>query len=350
MVRATRTKAATPAIKKTARTKKDAAPKTTAASSSRTKTSVEMEVQKNPRPWTLNSRPVIERIGVKIIEIFKKNKAVNQEFSKLVTQVRNKYPTGNHVNKFIAGLSMEYLFCHVLRTQVNMPIYLSSDRETRYDVKYVKQDQSSDIFNKNLNILAGKESFSYSLKYKSPTPCLRELTIPDIRLVNTQSEVSIKDFQEKIPDLFLIVPNHSDDNRKKGRLVFIPMQHMQGLGFNARGDSYGMKIVRERGSQRIEESPVYKVTGGIELSHFFINHWLQDEANKAYWAEIDVPVDRNVRPVDPIATLLDPVIVELDDEMFKYRIESGEAVHYKCDAGMGLSAGPEDDDDYMEDD
>lgn len=349
MVSRTRTKAAAPVVKKTTRTKKTIEVKEPSApSSSRTKTSVDLDLQRNPRPWTLNSRPVIERIGVKIIEIFKQNKKVNQEFSKLVTQVRNKYPTGNHVNKFIAGLSMEYLFCHVLRTQVNMPIYLSSDRETRYDVKYVKQDRSSDVFNKNLNIVAGKEAFSYSLKYKSPTPCLRELTIPDIRLVNTQSDVSIKDFQEKIPDLFLIVPNHSDDNRKKGRLVFIPMQHMQGQGYNAKGDSYGMKIVRERGSQRIEEDPVYKVTGGIELSHFFINHWLQDEANKAYWAEIDVPVDKTIRPVDPIATLLDPVIVSLDDEMFKYRIESGEAVHYKCDANLGLSAGPSDDDDYMD--
>jgi len=338
MVRATRARASVPVVKKTVRTKKTASD-TPKKESSRTSTSVEMNVKKNPNPWPLTSRPIIERIGVKIIDIFRKNNKVNQEFSRLVTQVRNKYPTGNHVNKFIAGLSMEYLFCHVLRTHVNMPIYLSSDRETRYDVKYVKQDASSDVFNSNLNILAGKNAFSYSLKYKSPTPCLKQLTIPDIKLVNTLSDASIEDFQEKIPDLFLIVPNHASDNSTRGRLIFIPMAHMQRGGFNAKGDQYGMKIVREKGSQRTADDPVYKVSDGIMLSHYFINHWLQDTANKAYWVEIDVPMDNTIKRLDPIATLLDPAIINLDESMFKYRMEAGEAVHFKCDIDKGLSAG-----------
>jgi len=324
-------------------------------SSDRTITSHVFDVKVASSPKTDAARSVGERIGVKIVQVFKEQAAVRNEFSDLVRQVRNRYPTGNHVNKFIAGMAMEYLFCHVLRSKArpSLPIFLSSDSERRFDVKYAKQNASSNDFNGNLQIkISDSLSFSYSLKYKSPNPCSSQKTvsIPDIKLVNTLSEAD----QENVAvDLFLIVPNDAANDSKKGRLIFIPKEHMMGGGFNARGDAYNLKITKTGKGKTITYDPIYRVSDGYELSKFFVNYWLLDPANAKYWVEIDVPLDLKIRRLDPIAALLNE-IVDLEKGMFKYRIMSNEPVPLSCVLGQngeyapshGLNDG-EDDDEIM---
>lgn len=168
-------------------------------------------------------------IGVKIIDYLKRDVgSCKTFFQQNMTRMRVQYPTNSHVNKFIVGLSCEYLFCHALR-MANVPIYLCTDDAVRNDVfanmSFANNAQKNMKTSNNAveaaggNVRVGYSEFS--LKYKSPTNSRGTFTIPNVRLVNTQgSGFNMANLKE---DVFLIVPNPDTNpaNPHKGMIIFI---------------------------------------------------------------------------------------------------------------------------------
>jgi hypothetical protein len=255
-----------------------------------------------------------ELLGKKIIEVFKKNNDVNQAFSQGLTLMRSQYPTNSHINKFIVGLSCEYLFCDALKTHGNVPVYLCTDDAVRNDV-FVHDRTGSDQWidramanqNKNIRVGSGGVNLEYSLKYKSPNARNTGVRVPNVRLVNTQGGGF--DMDNIKEDVFLIVPNPLNNkgqaNGSFGKLVFIPHGR------------FGMYE-----SQGIHALSYKK--DGIDLVAPFLNAFMEDPRNEAYRADIDVGV-APMEELDSIKILTNAALQQaerdpLDETIFLCRV------------------------------
>lgn len=261
---------------------------------------VNQQVIRNTNPEEVHS----ENIGKKIIRIFnsKKYARVREDFERYVTAMRTGYPTDSHINKFVVGLSVEYLFCHAIKKHTGMPIYLCTDDAVRNDV-FVNRafldrintrgtnHNNNNLFNKlgNISYSGGNMHFDYSLKYKSPNKTKGRLSVPNVRLVNTQGKVT--DTTNITEDVFLIVPNPPGDEIM-GMIVFIP---------HTRFNMYPAK-------------PALQVkSDGIDMKGSFISEYINDPKNKAYVSSIDIPyVRESALEIDSILILTEAMMKKED--------------------------------------
>jgi hypothetical protein len=250
--------------------------------------------------------PASERVGLDIIQNFKKE-SVKRYFSEMLSVMKTQYPTSSHIGKFIVGLSCEYLFCTALKNQnPPYPIFLCADDEVRNDVFF-----SGPLSGPNVNVQAGTHRFDYSLKYKKPNPSagLNKLTVPNVRLVNTQGRINMDNIRE---DVFLIIPNPErpppkkgataprrtfNPNPVKGRLVFIPHRLLTKDALAVKSD-------------------------GVDLTSKFINNFIQSYPD--YSTEIDVSSLTDLPSLDPIRILTDAALKSknmrpLPEEIFSCR-------------------------------
>jgi hypothetical protein len=182
-----------------------------------------------------------EMSGQKIIHLFKTNAALNACFSEGLSRMKSTFPMDSHVNKFIVGLSCEYLFCHALQTHAKVPMVLCSGDSVRTDVRL--ED-------------AGVE---YSIKFKTPTKTKKRLSVPNIRLVNLHGskDTDITD------DIFVVVSNGTG---QKGKVVFLES-----------------RVFRDQGG-------LMRRRDGIDLSGRFVTDFMNDPMNADCVCDIDVPV------------------------------------------------------------
>lgn len=295
----------------------------------------------------LNEEDASEEIGKIIVSIFKNHSRPREWFSKMVSEVRSRYPTDNHINKFVVGLSCEYLFTHALTTKMpvgmrGLPIFLCSDREKRNDVYYWKGHASDNIdgseHNKGIKVKPDANTeFGYSIKYQSASDCMSLQSYSEkgmyqgmvesadmpvlnhVKMINNiavTEDSSKKDIDE---DVFIIVSDRRfEDTTKKdksrfntaGKLIFIPRTHYKYM-WGADHKPYEIFYQRGRGSSTGQvfkmTSATVPTTDGAVLRKEFLNHWMRDPANKKYWTDLDIPI-QDLSKLDPVFQLLKPIV------------------------------------------
>lgn len=192
--------------------------------------------------------------GLDIIARFKASKELNADFCTSLARVRASFPMHTHVNKFVVGMSSEYILCHVVRKHASLDMTLCPQDAHRNDI-----------------CLDGK--YKFSVKFKTPYKTKTYLSVPSVRLVNLHGSAGT-DIAE---DIFLIVPN--PPGGAKGRLVFIPH------------NAYTEGLIKRR--------------DGVDLCGRWITNFMRDRKNAAYQCELDIPPAENGETLDSIKILIE---------------------------------------------
>lgn len=225
--------------------------------------------------------------GLYIIDTFKTNKELNQKFAKTVSTVKTAFPTLFNQNKFVVGISVEYLFVECFNRVYETDIVrLCHRNETRNDVLLFDQ-------------------FKYSIKYSTPN---KSGNPSNVRLINKRTN-NVKTYKVD-EDILIIIPSFEVPEDYIYNFKTRQLCNKKTAATKKLLKSSSIEYIKAKEQERftgkmvyipkqyIKETDLHQSQDGIELKSSFIRQFIEDENNAKYICSLDIRKDFNAPRCD----------------------------------------------------